>query len=93
MRVTISQLISDLARLEGLTDPGDVLSVPGDRIVAVLGAEDEVTPIAGVREQVEAWGVPPENLFLHKGGHFSTPMGIVRDRGPLERIVALLTGR
>ncbi len=81
-----------LARFRDLTDPGDALSVPGGSIVAVLGAEDEVTPIAGVREQVEAWGVPAENLYLHKGGHFSTPMGIVRDRGPLERIVALLSG-
>ncbi len=81
-----------LARFKGLTDPGDQLAIPGDQIVAVLGAEDEVTPAAGVREQVEAWGVPAANVFLHKGGHFSTPMGIVRDRGPLERIEALLTG-
>lgn len=80
----------ELARFRGLTDPGERLAIPGDRLIAVLGALDEVTPITGVREQVEAWGVPEANTFLHRGGHFSTPMGIVRDRGPLERIEALL---
>lgn len=74
---------------EGQGPPG----VPPEAIVAVLGATDEVTPYAWAQDQVARWGVPENNLFVEKGGHFSTPLGLARNDRPRQRIVELLTGQ
>ena len=80
------------ARWKPFSEPEGAPGVPPEAIVAVLGVEDEVTPFAWAQDQVTQWHVPQENLFLRKGGHFSTPLGLTRDDRPRQRIVELLKG-
>lgn len=74
----------------GLTDAVDDPAVSPDRIVAVLGTEDDITPFEIGKAQVERWGVPERNLFIRRQGHFSVPIGLMRDNSPLRRIADLL---
>jgi hypothetical protein len=75
-----------LARLLPLAEPQGAPALAPDRVVAVLGAVDEVTPYADARALVEAWGVPAANVFTALKGHFSLSL----DAGGLERPIARL---
>ncbi|MGE0733817.1 MAG: alpha/beta hydrolase [Alphaproteobacteria bacterium] len=77
-------------RWRGFTDALEAPSMEPRNIVAVLGRHDRVTPYEVGRAQVERWGVPPGNVFVRRQGHFSVPLGLVRDDGPLRRIGELL---
>ena len=59
--------------------------VPPERIVTVLGSRDRVTPYASGRAMVDQWGVPPENRFVWRRGHFTVPMTMIRNHAPLDR--------
>jgi pimeloyl-ACP methyl ester carboxylesterase len=69
----------------GLIEPGDC-AVPPERIVLLLGQKDQVTPFDGGLLLAERWGVPPENLFQPRRGHFSAALGLSAFPAPLERL-------
>jgi hypothetical protein len=60
-------------------------------IVTVLGSKDNVTPFDSARTMVDEWAVPPENRFVSRRGHFSVPVGMMRDHAPLVRFREILT--
>jgi hypothetical protein len=51
-----------------------------------------VTPYHRGAAMVARWGVPESNLFHRELGHFSVPLGLLGDRGPLTRLVERLHG-
>ncbi len=55
-------------------------------MVAVLGRADSVTPYALGKALLERWGVPPENVFARRQGHFSAAIGAFRDVRHLDRL-------
>ena len=66
--------------------------VPPSRIVSVLGRHDTVTPYRDGARLVAEWGVPDENIFVQDRGHFSVPVGLLRDQRPLKRFVSVMQG-
>lgn len=79
-----------LRRWLPLLEPDPAPPPAGPRVVALLGTADEVTPYASGRALMTAWGVPAENLFVVRRGHFSAALGLYRDRAPLKRLVDIL---
>ena len=79
----------DAARWCGLTDATRPSMAP-ENIVAVLGRRDRITPFAAGHAQMLRWRVPPENLFIREGGHFSTPFGMLNDGRALDRVATML---
>jgi len=71
-------------------DPQRPACIQGENIVTVCGTEDTVTPIKTALAQMDAWGVPPENRFSYKRGHFSVPLGMINDKAPLLRFAAVI---
>ena len=59
-------------------------------IVVVLGQRDDVTPYSRGAAMVAGWNVPGQNVFHRALGHFSVPLGLLGDQGPLLRLVARL---
>lgn len=83
---------SDAERMRPFTEPAGGLAVPAERIVAVLGKADKVTPVAWGERALAAMGVPEANVFRRRGGHLSASMGLARAAGPWRRIGEVLTG-
>jgi hypothetical protein len=83
----------DLIQWQGLTAVPNGPPLPPENIVAVLGARDTILPFASGRSLVERWRLPPENTFIGRGGHFSTPLGLAMDRRPLKRLAKILGAR
>ncbi len=75
-----------------LLDPSwDLPPVMGPQnIVSVLGNRDQVTPFESGLGLLDAWKVPQENRFIWRRGHFSVPMTMIRDPGPLHRFSEIL---
>lgn len=73
-----------------LLQPMERSAVPPDRTIMLLGETDVVTPYAGGRKLAEDWHVPPENLFIRPGGHFSTPLSQYYDSRPMDRLYEML---
>jgi hypothetical protein len=59
-------------------------------VVVVLGRRDDVTPYSRGAAMVAGWNVPEQNVFHRELGHFSVPLGLLGDQGPLLRLVARL---
>lgn len=98
IRTGLSQALTDAgwtperaSRWLHFTDAVGTPQVAADNIVAVLGTEDEITPYDIAQAQLDRWGVPVENRFVSRRGHFSTPIAMARESDPLERIGAILT--
>jgi hypothetical protein len=83
--------VEDLDRFRPLADPPPAPPLPPEDMVLVLGRRDTVTPYAAGRSLAERWRVAPENIFLGPGGHFSVPLGLIRDPAPLRRLIERLT--
>jgi hypothetical protein len=60
--------------------------LPADRIVSVLGMSDRVTPVGGGLDLVKRWGVPTQNAFVDRQGHFGAAVKLIRDDSPLRRV-------
>jgi pimeloyl-ACP methyl ester carboxylesterase len=60
------------------------------RIVSVLGSRDVITPFDGGETLVWRWGVPADNVFVSKRGHFTIPMSLIRDGTPTRRFAEIL---
>ena len=69
-----------------LLEPGPTPAVPPERIVVVLGSEDEITPYASGTELVRSWRIPAENVFVRRLGHFSAALGLYHDAAPFRRL-------
>ncbi|HJS30775.1 MAG TPA: hypothetical protein VJ924_02185 [Alphaproteobacteria bacterium] len=84
------------ARLEPwrpFSDPLGPPCMPPERIVMLLGTEDDVTPYDGGTALAERWRVPKANRFHRRQGHFSVSLGLLPDAAPLRRAAAILAGR
>lgn len=81
-----------LARWMPLLEPATVPAVPPERIVAVLGSEDEITPYASGTDLMRTWRVPAENVFVRRLGHFSAALGLYHDGTPFQRLREVLGG-
>jgi len=81
---------ANLNAFGGITDPGLMAPVLPANIIMVLGRADTVTPCRRGATLAEHWNLPGRNLFLYDRGHFSVPLGMFRDRAPLERLVERL---
>ncbi|MEO9874704.1 MAG: hypothetical protein ABJM26_13185 [Anderseniella sp.] len=64
--------------------------IPPQNIVTVLGDHDNVTPFNSARTLIDEWQVPAENRFVYRRGHFSVPLGMMRDHAPLVRFRQIL---
>ena len=75
-----------------LLDPSweDDPVVAPENIISILGKYDHVTPYRSGIDILNAWGVPVENRFLWKRGHFSVPMTMIRNDKPLTAFVDIL---
>jgi pimeloyl-ACP methyl ester carboxylesterase len=71
-------------------DPQDLPAISGERIVAVMGTHDTVTPYPAAAALIERLGVPVENRFAWRLGHFGLPLRLLRDPAPLHRLAVLL---
>lgn len=78
--------VEELARWRPLVDPVGAPAVAPENVVAVLGRSDSVTPYALGKALLERWGVPPENVFARRQGHFSAAIGALRDVSHLDRL-------
>jgi hypothetical protein len=81
-----------ISGLNGLGLVETAPAMPPEDIVVVLGRRDNVTPYHRGVAMVARWGVPRQNLFHRELGHFSVPLGLLGDRGPLSRLVERLHG-
>jgi hypothetical protein len=81
----------DLARhwLQRL-DPTGPPCMPAARVISVTGSHDTVTAEASAMRQLDMWQVPAENRFSYRRGHFSIPLGMLRDTAPLRRLRQVL---
>jgi len=66
--------------------------IPPENIVTVLGNHDNVTPFDSARTLIDEWNVPAENQFVYRRGHFSVPIGMMRDHAPLLKLQQILKG-
>jgi len=64
--------------------------VAPENIVTVLGNRDDVTPFESAETVIGEWGVPADNRFISPRGHFSVPIGMMRDHSSLSRFCAIL---
>jgi hypothetical protein len=75
-----------LLRLDAPCSP----CMPPEHIISVTGSHDDVTPEASARAQLDAWQVPERNRFSYRRGHFTIPLGMIRDQAPLRRLSGVL---
>ncbi len=75
-----------------LAEPRGEPAVAPERIIMVLGTEDSVAPFAGGLALAERWGVPAENRFVSRRGHFSTGLSLGADSRPLQRLFEAMCG-
>jgi hypothetical protein len=68
-----------------LLDPLDAPVMAPENIVSVLGSKDRVTPFTSGAPLVKKWGLPPENSFIWRNGHFTVPLALTRNPAPLIR--------
>lgn len=73
-----------------LIDPDQPPVVPPEKIVALLGERDMVTPFPSGQRLVSRLQLPEENIFRWPLGHFSIPINMVRDTAPLDRLRRVL---
>jgi pimeloyl-ACP methyl ester carboxylesterase len=83
---TGEQLDACLAVLDPRAEP----AVAPERIVSLVGRYDRVTPFASVAPLIAAWGLPEQNRFIWKRGHFSMPMTLIRDPRPVQRFCEVM---
>jgi pimeloyl-ACP methyl ester carboxylesterase len=80
----------DLQACLPILAPQGELAIPPERIVMLLGDADNVTPIAGGRDLIRDWNLPPANVFLRHRGHFSAGLGALAETAALDRLWEVL---
>ena len=79
-----------LRRWLPLLQPDRPPLLSADRIVIVLGENDDLMPYAGGRRLVERWRAPADNVFVRRQGHFSVPLGLIVEPAPIDRLFAMI---
>ena len=79
-----------LERYRPLLEPHGAPAMPASRIVMHLGRQDAVMPFEGARALARRWGVPEQNQFTPRRGHFTAPMALHIDPSPLDRLAGVL---
>lgn len=72
-------------------DPLEKPCMAPQHIVSVTGSMDDITFESEANRQMDAWGVPAGNRFSYRRGHFTVPLGMLRDTAPLDRFSEVLT--
>jgi hypothetical protein len=80
-----------LDRWRPLLDPQAPPAVTAARIIAVLGAKDDLTPYAEGLRLTREWRLPEDNVFTRKLGHFTTSLGLYRDEAPFRRLAEVMS--
>ena len=71
-------------------DPTGEPCMPPESVISITGSEDNVTREDSANEQLDYWGVPDANRFSYRRGHFTIPLGMLRQAGPLDCLRAVL---
>lgn len=79
-----------LERVRRLTNPTGSPVMDSSRIVMKLALADDVMPYNGGRSLADRWGVPPENVFERRQGHFTVPISMVRNARAFRRLADIL---
>jgi hypothetical protein len=79
-----------LAEFRPITAIADQAPLEPERIVTVLGESDRILPYPMGRRLAERWRVPAANLFVGRGGHFATQVGLAWDQRPVARLAEVL---
>jgi len=79
----------DANRWRELLDPDGPPVMGPENVVTVLGARDNITPFESGLALIDRWGVPERNRFIWQRGHFSVPLGLIRDHRPLDRLTEI----
>lgn len=77
-------------RWSALLEPGPTPVMGPDRVLLVIGEEDDLTPMPGGRLLAERWAIPRANLFLRPQGHFSLSLGLAAQPEPIRRLLHLM---
>lgn len=72
-------------------DPEDQPAMAAENIVSVMGSEDKVTPFASGQQHMDFWQLPEQNRFVYPRGHFTIPLGLIRDHEALRKLKHVLT--
>jgi pimeloyl-ACP methyl ester carboxylesterase len=67
-------------------EPDCLPVMPPENIISVMGKADIITPWASGSQHMQQWDIPAENNFTYQRGHFTVPVGLVRDQAPLIRL-------
>ena len=81
-----------LARLSQAVNPAGAPALASDRIVSVLGETDRWVPYEDGEALVRQWQLPEANVFRYRLGHLGTPVQLMRDSAPFERLRQVLAG-
>ncbi|WP_137387824.1 alpha/beta hydrolase [Rhodoligotrophos defluvii] len=81
-----------MAPFLSVTDPWERPAVPPEAIVALNGYDDQIAPYASAAYLLDRWQVPDANRFLWRRGHFSVPLGMLREPEPVDYFIRLLNG-
>lgn len=81
----------DAAQLSVLADPPSPAPVPPERIVAVLGSADQITPYSWAVAELDCWAVPAANRFVGRSGHFSTQMALSASPRVVRRLFEIVS--
>ena len=71
-------------------DPLQPSCLPAENVVSVTGSADSVTLESEAHKQLDYWQVPQQNRFSYRRGHFTVPLGMLRDTQPLDRFREVL---
>jgi pimeloyl-ACP methyl ester carboxylesterase len=71
-------------------DPLQPSCMPAENVVSVTGSADSVTLESEAQHQLDYWQVPQQNRFSYRRGHFTVPLGMLRDTQPLDRFREVL---
>jgi hypothetical protein len=64
-------------------DPMQQPCMPAENIISVTGSHDTVTRPEWADRQLDYWQVPATNRFRYRRGHFTVPLGMIRENQPL----------
>ena len=81
-----------LARLSQAVNPAPTPALAADRIVSVLGETDRWVPYEDGEALVRQWQLSDANVFRYRLGHLGTPVQLMRDGAPFERLRQVLAG-
>lgn len=74
----------------GLVDPWEEPTVEPGQVVVLNGFFDRIMPYVSAEHLLTRWEVPYRNRFIWPRGHFSVPIGMIRDSRPADRFIQIM---